>query len=108
MDSRCSPRFLGASVGFGGSCFRNLSNLEFLAEGTAMKDLDAPDRVLIGGPVAEKDVAAVGVLVDLYANGVPRNQILKTNLWSSELPGSWQPPCLPSAGAARTRSRSSA
>lgn len=62
-----------------------LSNPEFLAEGTAMKDLDAPDRVLIGGPVSEQGVAAVGVLVDVYANWVPRKQILTTNLWSSEL-----------------------
>jgi UDPglucose 6-dehydrogenase len=62
-----------------------LSNPEFLAEGTAMKDLDAPDRVLIGGPVTEKGVAAVGVLVDIYANWVPKKQILTTNLWSSEL-----------------------
>merc|ERR1712051_4502 len=51
----------------------------------AMKDLDAPDRVLIGGPVTEKGVAAVGVLVDIYANWVPKKQILTTNLWSSEL-----------------------
>lgn len=58
-----------------------LSNPEFLAEGTAMKDLDEPDRVLIGGQ--EQD--AIMVLADIYANWVPRDRILMTNLWSSEL-----------------------
>mmetsp|Transcript_70456 Transcript_70456/g.196076 ORF Transcript_70456/g.196076 Transcript_70456/m.196076 type:complete len:473 (-) Transcript_70456:216-1634(-) len=58
-----------------------LSNPEFLAEGTAMKDLDRPDRVLIGGQSED----AIGVLVDIYANWVPRENILTTNLWSSEL-----------------------
>merc|ERR1712107_968415 len=55
------------------------------AEGTAMKDLDKPDRVLIGGPQNPQGLAAVGVLVDIYANWVPRDKILTTNLWSSEL-----------------------
>merc|ERR1712061_894305 len=58
---------------------------EFLAEGTAMKDLDAPDRVLIGGPTSADGVAAAGVPADIYANWVPRERILTTNLWSSEL-----------------------
>merc|ERR1712050_283857 len=62
-----------------------LSNPEFLAEGTAMKDLSNPDRVLIGGPTDAKGVAAAGVLADIYATWVPRNRILTTNLWSSEL-----------------------
>merc|ERR1712019_202544 len=62
-----------------------LSNPEFLAEGTAMKDLDKPDRVLIGGPQTPEGLAAVEVLVDIYANWVPRDKILTTNLWSSEL-----------------------
>merc|ERR1740129_2281883 len=61
--------------------FHILSNPEFLAEGTAMKDLDKPDRVLIGG----QDKDAVNVLVDIYAAWVPREKILTTNLWSSEL-----------------------
>merc|ERR1712151_1420017 len=61
--------------------FHILSNPEFLAEGTAMKDLDAPDRVLIGG----QNQDAIDVLVSIYANWVPREQILTTNLWSSEL-----------------------
>merc|ERR1712151_1438937 len=62
-----------------------LSNPEFLAEGTAMKDLDKPDRVLIGGPQTPEGLAAVDVLVDIYANWVSRDKILTTNLWSSEL-----------------------
>merc|ERR1712165_304850 len=62
-----------------------LSNPEFLAEGTAMKDLSNPDRVLIGGQTSAEGVAAAGVLADIYANWVPRDRILTTNLWSSEL-----------------------
>jgi len=58
-----------------------LSNPEFLAEGTAMKDLDKPDRVLIGGESQD----AIKVLVDIYAQWVPTEKILTTNLWSSEL-----------------------
>merc|ERR1712060_163265 len=68
-----------------GHRFWILSNPEFLAEGTAMRDLDAPDRVLIGGPTSTDGVAAAGVLADIYANWVPREKILTTNLWSSEL-----------------------
>merc|ERR1711870_42916 len=62
-----------------------LSNPEFLAEGTAMKDLSSPDRVLIGGPTSTDGMAAASVLVDIYANWIPREKILTTNLWSSEL-----------------------
>merc|ERR1712190_533207 len=62
-----------------------LSNPEFLAEGTAMKDLSAPDRVLVGGRTSTDGMAAANVLVDIYANWVPREKILTTNLWSSEL-----------------------
>merc|ERR1712178_643951 len=56
-----------------------------MGEGTAMKDLDRPDRVLIGGPQTPEGLAAVEVLVDIYTNWVPRDKILTTNLWSSEL-----------------------
>jgi UDPglucose 6-dehydrogenase len=62
-----------------------LSNPEFLAEGTAMEDLKAPDRVLIGGVQDEDGIKAAETLVSVYANWVPREQILTTNLWSSEL-----------------------
>jgi UDPglucose 6-dehydrogenase len=68
-----------------GKRFWILSNPEFLAEGTAMKDLDQPDRVLIGGPQTPEGFDAINVLVDIYASWVPREKILTTNLWSSEL-----------------------
>lgn len=61
--------------------FAVLSNPEFLAEGTAIGDLEAPDRVLIGG----EDAAAIESLAGIYANWVPQERILRTNLWSSEL-----------------------
>ncbi len=68
-----------------GSQFQILSNPEFLAEGTAVEDLDAPDRVLIGGDNTPEGQAAVQALVDVYNNWIPRERILTTNVWSSEL-----------------------
>ena len=65
--------------------FQVLSNPEFLAEGTAMGDLLKPDRVLIGGVQSPEGLTAAETLVSVYANWVPREQILTTNLWSSEL-----------------------
>ena len=65
--------------------FQVLSNPEFLAEGTAIKDLLKPDRVLIGGQQTPAGIKAAETLVSVYANWVPREQILTTNLWSSEL-----------------------
>lgn len=64
-----------------GATFDVLSNPEFLAEGTAISDLLNPDRVLIGGERNE----AVEALVQVYARWIPRERILTTNLWSSEL-----------------------
>jgi UDPglucose 6-dehydrogenase len=61
--------------------FQILSNPEFLAEGTAVQDLHNPDRVLIGGENEE----AIKSLVEIYANWVPEDKILTTNVWSSEL-----------------------
>jgi UDPglucose 6-dehydrogenase len=61
--------------------FSVLSNPEFLAEGTAIADLEAPDRVLIGGD----DPAAIEALAGIYGQWVAPEQILRTNLWSSEL-----------------------
>lgn len=64
-----------------GATFDVLSNPEFLAEGTAVADLILPDRVLIGG----ESQAAIDALVEVYANWVPKERLLTTNLWSSEL-----------------------
>jgi len=65
--------------------FTVLSNPEFLAEGTAVKDLLEPDRVLIGGPQDEVGLAAIREIVEIYATWVPRERILTTNVWSAEL-----------------------
>ncbi|UOK43750.1 MULTISPECIES: UDP-glucose 6-dehydrogenase [Flavobacterium] len=65
--------------------FQILSNPEFLAEGTAVSDLLAPDRVLIGGDTTPEGQKAIQALVDIYANWVPKERILTTNVWSSEL-----------------------
>ncbi|RKS01844.1 MULTISPECIES: UDP-glucose 6-dehydrogenase [unclassified Flavobacterium] len=65
--------------------FQILSNPEFLAEGTAVQDLLNPDRVLIGGETTPEGQEAIESLVAVYANWVPKERILKTNVWSSEL-----------------------
>ena len=65
--------------------FEILSNPEFLAEGTAIEDLFKSDRVLIGGDPSETGQNAVQALVDIYANWIPKEKILTTNVWSSEL-----------------------
>ena len=65
--------------------FDVLSNPEFLAEGTAIADLENPDRVLIGGMETPSGKVAIQTLVDVYANWIPRERILTTNVWSAEL-----------------------
>ena len=69
--------------------FEVLSNPEFLAEGTAIKDLLTPDRVLIGGAKTPSGDAAVNELVKVYCGKggkwVPRERVLTTNVWSAEL-----------------------
>ena len=65
--------------------FDVLSNPEFLAEGTAIVDLENPDRVLIGGHPTPEGQKAVQALVEVYAAWVKRENIITTNLWSSEL-----------------------
>jgi len=68
-----------------GLSFQVLSNPEFLAEGTAVADLFEPDRVLIGGDQSPEGLEAIEALTSVYANWVPRERILQTNVWSSEL-----------------------
>lgn len=65
--------------------FQVLSNPEFLAEGTAVADMENPDRILIGGEQTEEGKKALEALVSVYARWVPREKIITTNLWSSEL-----------------------
>ncbi len=61
--------------------FSVLSSPEFLAEGTAIEDLENPDRVLIGG----EDKEAMEELSKIYQKWIPKDKIFMTNLWSSEL-----------------------
>ena len=61
--------------------FDILSNPEFLSEGNAIKDLLEPDRILIGG----RDKEPINQLSEIYENWVPKDKILLTNVWSSEL-----------------------
>lgn len=65
--------------------FQILSNPEFLAEGTAISDLHNADRVLIGGQQTAKGLEAIEALVNVYAHWIPKERILTTNVWSSEL-----------------------
>jgi UDPglucose 6-dehydrogenase len=73
------------SANSSGTEFQVLSNPEFLAEGTAMADLENPDRVLIGGESTPEGIKAAETLVSVYGQWVPRDRIITTNLWSSEL-----------------------
>jgi UDPglucose 6-dehydrogenase len=68
-----------------GAAFEVISNPEFLAEGTAIRDLENPDRILIGGNDTERGQQAVQKLVDIYRRWVPQDRIVTTNVWSSEL-----------------------
>lgn len=80
-----SMRDIFRTNGREGVNFDILSNPEFLAEGTAVTDLMRPDRILLGSMPNERGVKAAGTLTDLYATWVPREKILTTNVWSSEL-----------------------
>ncbi len=73
------------ACGDNGLCFDVLSNPEFLAEGTAIEDLENPDRVLIGSAQTPQGLMARDVLVEIYANWIPREKIITSNIWSSEL-----------------------
>jgi UDPglucose 6-dehydrogenase len=65
--------------------FDVLSNPEFLAEGTAMRDLESPDRVLIGSNETPEGIKARKEIVEIYANWIPHEKIIESNVWSSEL-----------------------
>jgi UDPglucose 6-dehydrogenase len=68
-----------------GLYFEVVSNPEFLAEGTAVRDMENPDRVLIGARDTPSGQRAMQAIVDIYSQWVPRERIITTNLWSSEL-----------------------
>lgn len=68
-----------------GMQFQVLSNPEFLAEGTAVRDLEHPDRVLIGSEETPAGLAARRAVADIYATWVPRDRVIESNVWSAEL-----------------------
>jgi len=65
--------------------FEILSNPEFLAEGTAIRDMESPDRVLIGSRDTPSGLQGRDELIKIYERWVPREKLITTNLWSSEL-----------------------
>ena len=65
--------------------FEIVSNPEFMAEGTGIRDMEFPDRILIGSRETSSGLAARQELVDLYRHWVPEENLITTNLWSSEL-----------------------
>ncbi len=65
--------------------FEVLSNPEFLAEGTAVADMQNPDRVLIGAQDTPAGIKALDAIVEIYANWVSRDKIITSNVWSAEL-----------------------
>jgi len=65
--------------------FEIISNPEFLAEGSAIKDLELPVRVLIGSRETESGLRAREEIVGIYSNWVPKEKIVTSNIWSSEL-----------------------
>lgn len=68
-----------------GLYFDVVSNPEFLAEGTAIRDMENPDRVLVGARETPSGQKAMQAIVDIYSHWVPQERIITTNLWSSEL-----------------------
>ena len=80
-----SIREILSAVAKPGIKFDILSNPEFLAEGTAIKNLLEPDRLLIGSMTTDRGLRAAASLVDVYANWVPRDRIVTMHLWSAEM-----------------------
>ena len=85
VKTACAIKTIIAANSTNSATFEVLSNPEFLAEGTAIADLQNPDRILIGGEATTSGQAAIQALVSIYANWVPSERIITTNLWSSEL-----------------------
>ena len=71
--------------GKGKITFEVLSNPEFMAEGTAISDLENPDRVLIGSHETKSALKARAELTGIYARWIPSEKIITSNIWSSEL-----------------------
>src|SRR3990167_8063807 len=65
--------------------FDIVSNPEFLAEGSAISDLENPDRVIVGSRETERGRKAREAIVEIYANWVPKNRIMTSDIWSAEL-----------------------
>ena len=85
VKTACAIQTILAANSSAEATFEVLSNPEFLAEGTAVADMETPDRILIGGEPTPTGMAAVEALAAIYAHWIPRERILTTNLWSSEL-----------------------
>ena len=76
-------RILGSAQGK--VTFNVLSNPEFMAEGTAIADLENPDRILIGSRQTKSGLKACAELVEIYSRWIPKEKIITSNIWSSEL-----------------------
>jgi len=66
--------------------FDVLSCPEFLAEGTAVKDLAEPERVLVGGRHdTASGIKAMETLANIFRSWLPEEKIILSNIWSAEL-----------------------